>query len=195
MNKSRYVFAGTIVLVLSSFTALRLHVKNVPKSDDGSQVFPSPQQPPPPQPRRVWKLYRSARLGFSIDYPSDSFTPLDGAPQGEPDTVSFGNKDWSPQKVAQDIGSSIEVKVDPGSPLNATQDIDPTYPYTVTTLAGLPASEQDEGICPDPACDVRFVLRLKGVLYEININNINVSGADYLSPNEIEHIRQSFTLN
>ena len=216
MNKLAYMIGGLLVFTLICLTALGVLKRQLQRSNSaGAAVSPrtvtsttpqmvfviSPQQPqqgvqvvpvqqthqPTQQASRTWKRYRSARLGFSIDYPSDSFVPLDGRAQGEPNVISFLNKDGT-------SNSAIQVNVDPTSYSNATQDIDLSNPYTITTLGSLPATEQDEGSGGCPDCDVRFISVSKGNLYIINIFD-DQPGPDYLSLVDIEHIRQSFALN
>ena len=144
---------------------------------------------------RVWKRYRSVQLGFSLDYPADSFVPQDGASLGEPDAVSFIARDFTPSKIANGKGSSIEVRVDPAPTEDLRSYRDTTVPLFNTYLAGHPATRQDQGACPIPSCDVRFLMINRGNIYELNIYNGDVNGADYVSPADIELIQKSFRLD
>jgi len=154
---------------------------------------PKSSSQPPTQAARIWQRYTSTRLGFSIDYPSDTFAPFDGIAVGEADAVTFEDKDWSPEKLSQRVGSSIWVSVTESSSSDLNQGINPNSPYDTTTLASLPAAEQKEGNCPSE-CDTTFVLAYKRKIYALHITNGNVPAPDHLSANDIEHIRQSFTL-
>jgi hypothetical protein len=147
---------------------------------------PVQQTQPAQQSSRVWKRYHSARLGFSIEYPSESFTPLDGRTHGDTYTVSFVNKDNTPQDVTQGIDSYIEVTVLPPSLFSPeSQD---SNPCDQITLAGLPATQ---GRGQNMAV---FSLEYKSYLYTINIENNLATGRDQLSQSDFDHIQQSFQL-
>jgi hypothetical protein len=153
-----------------------------------------------PQSTRLWKRYHNARLGFSVDYPADSFTVEDGVPQGEEDTVAFVDRDKhqpvpgpTPGSYIEP-GSDIEVTVESSNPAKVTVAIDPSAPYSTTTLAGLPAEEQAGSSSYCTNCEVRIIMIHQGLKYGVDINNVLVKGADYLSPSDIEHIRESFSL-
>jgi len=145
-------------------------------------------------PGRAWAHYTSSRLGFSIDYPSDSFTPEDGLATGESNSVSFADNDETSQRLAQNIGSDYSVEVTPVS-LPYGDGLAVGIPKATTTLAGLPAFMQYTGNASCPNCQVRFAVNAGSVWYTIIINNSpGLAPPDFLSDTDIEHIRQSFVL-
>jgi hypothetical protein len=216
MNRNPYIAPAVILFVLICLTAVgvlashgmrsgtaRIAAPAVTSTNTSSTFSAGVNGNPPPQiipsvvplisadqSNHLWKRYHSARLGFSIDYPSDNFTPLDGEPQGEPDVVSFNKNGSSPADY-----SSIQLNVDATTHSSAAQDIAMGIPYTITTLSRLPAIEQEDGGSSCPECDIRFILVFKGYRYIIDIQNQPFNGPGNLSQGDIEHVRQSFQLD
>ena len=180
----RYVIASLAWAALLVFAALALHASQI--RTEVSII--SPQQAQRPRlANHIWAFYRSAKLGFSVEYPSSFLTQEGGI--GEEDTVAFIHKTSS-----NETDSVIQVNVDVTSASSAIEEVDSSKPYIVTRLAGLPATQQEEGNGSCPECIVRFISVFKGKRYMINISNSSLSTSPLLSKSDVERIRSSFSL-
>jgi hypothetical protein len=188
MKKNTYIATAIIAFVLVFLVAFAVYERRTQRNGIASSVSIPHHPLPVQQGSRIWTLYRSAELGFNIEYPSDKAIPQQGGPT-EPDVVAFVSTNLANRNT-----ELMQVNVDPTSSSDVTQYVDPSNPYIVTTLSGMPATEQYEGDNSCPDCLVTFLSVFKGDKYSIEISAATVNNPDGLSQGDIEYIRQSFSV-